>query len=169
MLREASMTPLSHSDAVDDLRALLSEDHARLEVSFQRLKSAFAGETPAALSQLWTQFERDLATHFELEERYVLPKFQELAPAEAAVLMREHAEIRTRLSRLGVALDLHLTRADAVDAFICTLQSHAAREDALLYRWAQTQLGGPARSALLSQLRGSLRDLVGLLPRDSKN
>jgi hypothetical protein len=165
MLMEPVMTLQPQPGAVDDLRALLTRDHARLNASFERLKSAFAAEPAASLSELWTQFERELTAHLELEERYMLPKFQELAPAEAAALTREHAEIRTQLARLGVALDLHLARADAVDGFIGTLQRHAVREDALLYRWAQTQLEEPARSALLSHLR----ELLGLQPRALKN
>jgi hypothetical protein len=61
-------------------------------------------------------------------------------PNEAAALSREHVEIRTSLDELGIWADLHCTTADAVERLSRALEDHAKREDALMYRWARTNL-----------------------------
>jgi hemerythrin-like domain-containing protein len=157
VLMSSRMTTQLHSDA-EDLRFVLNRDHARLDALFEQLTAAFNANATAELPQLWTAFESGLTSHLALEERDILPEFARLAPAEAAVLMREHAEIRKQLSQLGIALDLHLTRAEAVAELVRLLRSHAKREDALMYRWAQQQLRGAARSSLLAELRRATRD-----------
>jgi hypothetical protein len=43
-------------------------------------------------------------------------------------------------SSLGLNLDLHCLRAEAVDDFARTLRAHAKRDDAALYPWAQSHL-----------------------------
>jgi hypothetical protein len=152
MLGSSSMIPQPHANA-EDLRLLLSRDHVRLEALFEQLTTAVDADASAELPQLWTAFESGLTTHLALEERDILPGFAQLAPAEAAVLMREHAEIRKQLAQLGIALDLHLARAESIAEFVRMLRRHAAREDALMYRWAQRHLDGDVRSSLLAYLR----------------
>jgi hemerythrin-like domain-containing protein len=148
------MTPQPHSGLDRDcLRCLLSRDHARLDALFEQLTAAFDAHGSSDPPQLWRVFESGLMAHLALEERYILPEFQRQAPAEAAVLMREHAQIRKQLSQLGIAIDLHLTRAEIVAEFIRLLRSHAAREDALMYSWAHRHIGGNLRSSLRAQLR----------------
>jgi hypothetical protein len=158
------MTQLS-PEAVGDLRSLLNQDHRRLDCLFERLNAAFAADVHADLSALWTAFEGGLTTHIELEERFVLPKFAEIAPGEAARLAREHAEIRVQLLQLGVALDLGLARAHIVHEFLSVLELHATREDALMHRWAETHVVGPTRDTLLTALLRVMRKGVGMTPR----
>jgi hypothetical protein len=67
----------------------------------------------------------------------LFPQFRQAHPAAAAELVADHGNLRAMLGDLSVGLDLHLTRADMVERFVVVLRSHAAREDALLYRWAQ--------------------------------
>ena len=108
----------------------------------------------------------DWTTHVELEERFVLPKPAEIAPAEAARLTREHAEIRVQLLQLGVALDLRLARADLVQEFLRVLKLHTQREDALMYRWAEVHVVGATRNTLLTSLLRGMRKAVPMtLPR----
>jgi AAA family ATP:ADP antiporter len=47
---------------------------------------------------------------------------------------------RVRLLEIGVALELHQVRIESIDELAAALREHAAREDALLYRWASDQL-----------------------------
>jgi hypothetical protein len=63
-------------------------------------------------------------------------------------LLDEHAQIREKLTELGIDLELHCLGADRVKSFVDGLRAHAAREERLLYSWADRQFGGPARKQL---------------------
>jgi hypothetical protein len=112
-----------------------AEQHRRLERIFQALVSETGREDPLALRQQWAAFEAELLGHLDEEERRWLPGFARLHPEEAERIRREHAEIRSTLTELGVMLDLHALRADVVCAFVEKLRAHATREDGAFYRW----------------------------------
>ena len=135
-----------------DLRRLLREDHERLERLFAELLAAFQADARPQAASLWTDFDAALQAHLLLEEQYILPEFAKRDAAEAAALTEEHDRIRQRLLELGVGVDLHLTNDDQVEAFLRGLRQHAAREDALMYRWAQRALHPEARSSVLHWL-----------------
>lgn len=142
------MTSSVPGNASHDLRGLLSRHHDRLDKIFGDLVRAFdVGEREQA-ARLWNGFEAELAAHFELEERRIFPELACAAPAEAAALECEHDRIREKVAELGVGLDLHLTRADAVAKLLFELKAHADREEALLYRWADVSLDHDLRASI---------------------
>jgi hemerythrin-like domain-containing protein len=112
----------------------------------------FEADARNEVARLWTDFERGLLAHFELEEQCILPELAKEDAVEASELTREHARLRAKLGELGVGADLHLTRDEAVADFIARLRAHAAREDALMYRFAQTSLPEKTRAALRARL-----------------
>jgi hemerythrin-like domain-containing protein len=136
-----------------ELRPLLTQDHARLDLLLEQLTAA---EACVDLASLWMEFESGLKRHMQLEESNLFPGLQQLAPAEAAVLVREHAEIRSQLSRLHVAVELRLATGELAEEFGRLLRSHASREDALIYRWAEKHVAGATRRLLMAYLRGVL-------------
>ena len=92
--------------------------------------------------------------HLRVEESSMIPALQRVAPTDARVLLEEHRHIRTRLTELGVALDLHTIRLESVRAFVDELRAHAKSEDRMLYRWAEERLDHADQdSALRSLLR----------------
>jgi hypothetical protein len=119
---------------------LLSEDHHRLDRLFDALVTRAQGGDPIDLRAEWEVFERGLLRHLELEEHEILPGFARDDPAGAKAILDEHGAIRDALVEMGISLDLHLLRADAVQAFCDRLRAHAAREEAALYRWATRQI-----------------------------
>ena len=118
------------------LLEVLTQDHERLERLFVDLLAAFNADARDDTARLWSEFDTGLCWHMALEERSLLPAFRETESEEANALLLEHEQIRSRLSELGIGLDLHLTRADVMAVFLHLLRTHARREDALLYRWA---------------------------------
>jgi hypothetical protein len=120
-----------------DLRELLGREHAHLDRLFRDLLYAFEADARMEVGRLWNQFDAELRTHMTLEEEHLLPQFLEFNAPEAAALLREHDQLRDKLLKLGVGVDLHLTRFTQVDEFVAQLRAHAKREDALMYRWAQ--------------------------------
>jgi hypothetical protein len=62
--------------------------------------------------------------------------FERQYPEETAVLREEHASIRRLLADLGIQLELHALREQNARYFVESLRGHAAREELLLYRWA---------------------------------
>jgi hemerythrin-like domain-containing protein len=140
------------TQAQRDLRALLREDHDRLDDLFEQVLSVFEADARDEAVRLWTDFERGLQAHFELEERYILPELAKVDAAEVSELTRDHARVRAKLGELGVGVDLHLTRNEAVADFIATLRAHVGREDALMYRFAQTSLPERTQAVLRARL-----------------
>jgi len=123
----------------DTLLAFMTSDHDRLAGVYDRLLDALEANAPDVRT-LWTELDHGLLAHLEAEERFVLPAFAKVDRDEAVALLREHGKIREQLLELGIAVDLHFIRLEQSRAFIDALRSHAAREDRLLYRWADERL-----------------------------
>lgn len=134
---------------------LLSEDHARLDRSFDALVARAHGGDRIQLRAEWDAFERGLLRHLDLEEREILPGFARDDPAGAKTILDEHAGIREALVEMGISLDLHLLRADAVQSFCDRLRAHAAREEEALYRWATRRIPRGRWAALGRLLRAA--------------
>jgi Hemerythrin HHE cation binding domain len=114
----------------------LLADHQHLDTLFsQLLADMHAGEWRIC-QRTWSRFERELLDHMAAEEALVLPSFERVNPSETVGLREDHATIRSLLADLGVRLELHAVKEEHVRHLIESLRSHAAREDALLYRWA---------------------------------
>jgi hypothetical protein len=118
----------------------LAADHVRLEALFAEVENAYAADARCELLAAWTELEGSLTAHMALEERAILPRFAEAAPADAAALRLDHDAIRRDLAELGVCVELHSLCADVASRFLTHLRAHARREDGLFYRWA-TQHG----------------------------
>jgi hemerythrin superfamily protein len=116
---------------------LLLSDHQHLDKLFERLLDDVHCGDWTICQGTWSRFERRLLEHIEMEETYLLPIFECEYPEKTADLRKEHASIRCMLADMGVALELHSVREQDVQRFIESLQGHAAREEALLYRWAK--------------------------------
>jgi Hemerythrin HHE cation binding domain len=146
--------PPTESSAQTDatLYAYMMSSHAQLRDGLIRLLDAMAANARGDVAALWSELDHGLLTHMEAEERFVLPRFAHVDPAEARGLLREHGQIREELLELGVAVDLHYLRFDRSEDFAQLLLGHAAREERLLYRWADAQLGPDAMDAVKSRV-----------------
>jgi len=140
----------------DDLRLLLSREHARLDRLFRELLAAFEADARVDVARLWNEFDADLRAHMQLEEDELMPKFLEFNALDAVDLLRDHQRIRDKLLALGVGVDLHQTRHTQVAEFLRELRAHARREDELMYRWAEQCLEGEPRQSLLQYLLAKL-------------
>jgi hemerythrin-like domain-containing protein len=128
------------NDTPEGLRALLARDHRELDQLFDALPNALRADAREDALRLWAAFDDGLCRHMALEERHILPVLGQQDAEEVARLSREHDEIRAKLAELGVDVDLHTISAQMVSDFIGQLRSHAQREEALAYRWAEANL-----------------------------
>ena len=136
------------------------EDHHRLDRLFEELLQAFQAGDREGAAALWSAFDRGLEAHMELEEEQIFSALSAEEPAEVEALLAEHVAIRTALIEMGVGVDLHCTKADAVERLVRTLKAHAKREDALLYRWARANLSETVQQSIRAQLVGTIRKLM---------
>lgn len=140
------------------LRDFLLGDHLRLEALFGELLAEFREGHPDGVREMWARFDSGLSMHLSAEERYLLPLYTAAEPREAAALIAEHDTFRKALDNLGVGVDLQMVNLDVTQAFIDALRAHARREDELLYRWAEREVGGSDQDAVARELGGSTRD-----------
>lgn len=146
------------------LQPLLVEHHRALETACQALLAQTYGDDPRDLIFHYRVFERSMLEHLAAEEELLLPAYAEHAPDDAGAIRDDHAAIRQLLLRVGVDVELHTVRVDAVKRLIETLQTHAGREDAAMYPWAQERLPLSLRRQLFVRIGRSLRSLVGQRP-----
>lgn len=133
----------SSDETADDTAGtvhVLAEHHRALDERINALVARAQGGDPGQLAAAWTAFEGELTRHLELEEAEILPAFAAHDPGEARALLDEHAALRTALGEIGMTLDLHCLRTEAVADFVRKLKAHAHREDAALYAWAQVHV-----------------------------
>lgn len=134
------------------IRGRMTTDHRELANLFERLRDAFAANAREDTQSLWSELQRRMAAHLDAEETLLFPRFQAVDPKEVAALLAEHVRLRAQLDELGVGVDLKLVREPVAKAFFDTLEAHAKREDALLYRWADEAADDATRRALAERV-----------------
>ena len=122
--------------------------HRGLDRALETIIARCECEDHAVVREAWESFEQALLRHIEIEERDLLPLFARSCPNEAADLSKDHEHIRRELLELGVALDLHQLRLEAVRDLASRLRAHAAREDLALYPWLEKHLPAEAWQTL---------------------
>jgi len=137
------------------LYTYMVRDHASLDTLYGRVLEAMAG-TAQHLEGLWTDFDHHLRSHMDAEERFVMPALAKVDRLSALMLLREHGQIREEMLELGVACNLHELRFARSRELIEQLRSHAARENSLLYRWADKHLDLKTLTATMA--RATSRD-----------
>lgn len=153
------------SSAVEplDLRAILNEEHRRLDDLFGDLLSAFHADAREATSRLWCELEQRLDAHLLLEESHIFPALQAVDPDEVQALATDHEHIRTMMAQLGPCLDLHMVRDATARSLVTLLRAHARREDGLVYRWVEAGMPQPQRDELRARLRALEQDRAAVL------
>jgi len=136
-----------------DLYEALRADHRRLDELFDRLLDQVHVNDTALADATWAELERGLAGHLDAEEKWIFPAIEPTHPDETRALRAEHAAIRERLAELGLELEIHALREETAERFIETIRAHGAREDALLYRWADQVLAEGPKASVLERLR----------------
>jgi hemerythrin superfamily protein len=135
-------------------------DHRRLETLVEEVLAAFEANDRQEVARLWTEFELGLLAHLEAEEVHLIPGLLRVCERDARVIVQEHRHIRTRLTELGVTVDLHTIRLDSARDFIDELRAHSKNEDRLLYRWGDAHLDESERKSLFAALAAGLRARV---------
>jgi hemerythrin len=133
------------AEPMGPIHARLVMDHDDLDAFLDQLIAAYETNDRDVAASAYKELEQRLATHFAMEEELLFPDFAKIEPAETAALRTEHQRIRTKLDELGIGVELHQTRIGAIRQLAQDLRSHAAREDALLYRWADRLYSDPTR------------------------
>ncbi len=104
---------------------------------------------PAAADRVWSEiarrFDSELAPHFALEERYLLPALERSGGAELAKRVRnEHAKLRQ------LVFDEQLDAKNRLESFGALLQDHVRFEERVLFTTIQETLDDEVLDALAS-------------------
>ncbi len=143
-----------------DLREALVREHDTLQSLFADVVDAFDTGNGTWAASCFSELERQLSAHMEMEEEHVFPGLSRVDPVETRALLGEHAAIRSQLASLAVGVDLHTTRAAEIGELVAMLRAHAGREDALAYRWAETHLAAGTRASLLARVEERMAKLA---------
>jgi hemerythrin-like domain-containing protein len=138
------------AETTGPIRTALVMDHEQLDVLLEELIHAYETNDREIAARAYGEVERILARHLDAEEQLLFPEFARSEPEETKRLRDDHRRIRMRVEELGIGVDLHATRIGAIRELVQMLRTHAAREDALLYRWADREFSDPAVRAQLS-------------------
>jgi hemerythrin len=133
------------------IRERMSGEHQRLERLLSELENAVDGANAATISRVFTELERGLAAHFDVEEKMLFPALPPGHEAELRALRAEHERIRRMVDDLGIRADLHTLRKDAAAELLAALRAHAKREDRGVYEWA-----GRIRTGIFATLAGGI-------------
>ena len=120
----------------------LHGEHAILVAHIKNIHRRAYGEW-TDLDAVWSQFTEELEAHLTFEERELFDRFLREHPDKEdyiRALVADHEEIRVAVERLGVDIQLHVVRAEAVDALLSALKQHAALEAELFYPWLEETL-----------------------------
>jgi hypothetical protein len=147
MTRAAPKTP----------HVLLLENHQHIDLLLDRLRAAVHADDREATAKRWAEAEKVILKHLDVEEALVFPALRPEHEGEIAALRREHGSIRSGLAELGLALEIHTLRSEAIESFCATLRAHAAREDALAYVAADRALPAPSVRAIAARIRDAMR------------
>jgi len=131
----------------------LCDDHQRLDALYEAWLNGVHVNDAEVEERAWSELDRQLAAHLEAEDTHLLPLFDAFDPAEAAAIRAEHVRIRQLAAELGVLLDIHAVRETKAAELIAFLRTHAAREEAKLYPWANRALPEAPRQSFLQRLR----------------
>lgn len=116
----------------------LSDDHHQALVLARRATRASAGDATAAL-RVWNEvvhrFHGELAPHFSIEEKLLLPAVEQSGGADLATRTRnEHAELRRLIFKDQQEVATRLARFGAL------LRDHVRFEERVLFTFAQQRL-----------------------------
>jgi hypothetical protein len=134
-------------------RALLEADHTRLDAMLTMVARSVREDALEDAKARWGELEVALLAHLDAEEMFVIPPMMALDAPQAREIVAEHGEIRCSLGDIGIAFDLHMVRADAIDAFCARLRAHAAHEELLMYGRIVSELPSSSARALVARLR----------------
>ena len=134
-------------------RRALEADHVYLDGLLAAVLAAARSNDAVAVSAGWNAFERHLLAHLDEEEMLILPLVTGENTPQGEWLRAEHNAIRQNVGEIGLAVDLHTVRADAVDALANRLHEHAQREHAWLYPWAEHALDEARMAHITRRLR----------------
>ena len=134
-------------------RVVLLEDHRHIDRLLDRLVAVTRADERDACAKLWAKVEKVILAHLDVEEMFVFPAIAETHGPEVERLRREHAAIRREVGEIGIALDLHIVRAETIEAFCASLREHAAREESLAYAQAERKLTANIARAIVDRIR----------------
>ena len=135
------MSVLESSEPKPSSWKALSEEHqATHALCDDLIARAETGEWKMC-DAVWDQFARRLEAHMQLEETELFPRFARTHPEQyfsVARFLEEHRDIRSEISRLGIAIQLHELRESSVRELVDRLERHAKSENRAFYPWCLT-------------------------------
>lgn len=140
-----------------DVRDRFRADHAQLEALLEKTRDAFQRNDRDAVAQAWAELDARLLTHMDAEERYMIAALNRSDARAARALIEEHRHLRTRLTEIGTAVDLHIARLETFRQFQDELRAHARHEDGALYLWSDEHLDEGDRVSAIAALLNVVR------------
>ena len=149
------------TEVLDALRAQHRALDIHLDEMCRLVRADDRGDGRDAMRACWGKLEDEILAHLNLEEMHMLPVLAKKHPDNVREVRGEHERIRELLGEIGVALDLHMVRAEQVERLAAGLRTHAVHEETGLYTWAEEELGVSAKDVFLRRLRERIAALTG--------
>ncbi len=126
----------------DVLERRLHREHEGFAERFREIAERAQTGDSREVDEVWDGFAADLRRHMAFEERLLFDAFVREGPGNAATvrqLRTDHDDIRRTLDQLGIEIQLHIVRAETIDAFLERLIAHSKRENEVFYPWLESR------------------------------
>ena len=118
-----------------EIRRQHADEHAVLEDAMRLLLRAAEGDDPRPLEAAFTDLERRLMAHLELEERWLFPLVEYRYAGDVLTLRDEHAQLRSLMAQIERAGEVHQVTRPMLETLATLLAGHGRREGEALSRW----------------------------------
>ncbi len=145
------------TEVLDALRA----QHRAIDAQLDEMCNLVRGDDRDAMRDTWAKLEDALLAHLNLEEMHLLPDVAHRHPEHVRAVRAEHDKVRATLGEIGLALDLHVARAEQFERLAVDLRAHSAAEETGMYSWAEVELPKTTRELVLRKLRERLATIAG--------
>lgn len=128
----------------------LSQDHKACDEIFATLEQSMNDESWNDALEGYVQFRNEMQHHFDMEEKVMFPAFEEKTGMQGSgptQMMRiEHEQMRGMIDELGQAVNNKDKNRffDVSETLMMMIQQHNSKEEQMLYRMADRQLGDEA-------------------------
>ncbi|AXH09138.1 hemerythrin HHE cation-binding protein [Malaciobacter halophilus] len=141
----------------ETIKSFLTQDHRNCDEEFANLENVVASGDWQKAQEAFNEFENELQTHFDMEEKVLFPIFEQntgMTCGPTQVMRMEHSQMSNVLSQMreDVAKQDKNHFFGLSESLMMLMQQHNMKEEQMLYAMADAHLE-EQRSSIIKQMK----------------